>query len=133
MCDSMNGYELAGTPLQSSNETTWQWFKPKKGQESKVTLQRLDKQQLKRQQRQLQNYCAQLIDKFEDDISTALQQGSNAAGGTHFSLVCTGKLALGHAPVLSYHIGVLPRSTLCKQQACIRMLHVVACSVSCLI
>ena len=115
MCDSMNGYELAGTTLESSKETTWHWFKPKKGQEGKVTSQRLDKQQLKRQQRQLQNYCAQLIDKFEDDISTALQQGSNAAGGTHFSLVCTitsGKLALGHTPALSCHIGGLPKVNL---------------------
>lgn len=127
MCDSMSGYELAGTTSESSNETTWHWSKPKKGQESKVTSQRLDKQQLKRQQRQLQNYCAQLIDKFEDDISAALQQGSNAAGETHFSLVCTitsGNLALDHAPALPYHIGGLPKvnfvqaASLCLHASC---------------
>ena len=83
MCDAMNEYELAGTTLESSNETTWHWFKPKTGQENKVELQKLNKQQLKRQQRQLQNYCAQLINKFEDDVSAALQQGSNAAGDVH--------------------------------------------------
>lgn len=95
MCDSMSEYELAGTVSQPINETTWHWVKPKQGQASNPQSQKLDKQQLKRQQRQLQNYCAQLIDKYEDDISAALQRGSNAAGEC--------PVQLWYAWTLNYH------------------------------
>lgn len=80
MCNSMIEYELAPTASGLENGTVWQWLKPKKGQGNNPKSQKLDKQQLKRQQKQLQNYCASLIDRFEDDISAALQQGSNAQG-----------------------------------------------------
>ena len=80
MCNSMTEYELAPTASGLNNGTVWLWLKPKKGKGNNPKSQKLDKQQLKRQQKQLQNYCASLIDRFEDDISAALQQGSNAQG-----------------------------------------------------
>ena len=45
----------------------------------------MDKAQLKRQQRQLQNFCAQLVDKHEEQLSTALQKGLDAEGNAYFA------------------------------------------------
>lgn len=81
MCDSMNEYELKGIVSGPKNDTNWQWAKSDPHNKVKdPQIQQLDKQQLKRQQRQLQNYCAQLLDTYEDNISAALQKGSNASG-----------------------------------------------------
>ena len=56
----------------------WQWLHSKSKRPSNAT--RIEKPQLKQQQRRLQNYCAQLIDKTEDKLSAALQKGLSSAG-----------------------------------------------------
>lgn len=80
LCDTVSKYELAGVPSDhaAGSQPTWQWLHPKSRQLSNST--RLGKAQLKQQQRRLQNDCAQLIDKAEDELSAALQKGLSSAG-----------------------------------------------------
>ncbi|KAL3138202.1 hypothetical protein ABBQ38_005425 [Trebouxia sp. C0009 RCD-2024] len=61
----------------AGSQSTWQWLPPKSKRLSNST--RLGKPQLKQQQRRLQNDCARLIDKAEDDLTTALQKGSSSS------------------------------------------------------
>lgn len=80
ICDSISEYELAGVVLDAaaSSEVSWQWLHPKSKHPENHT--KLDKPQSKQQQRWLQNYCAQLIDRSEESLSLALQQGQDSAG-----------------------------------------------------
>ena len=80
LCDAMSEYELAGVVSDTSaaSQVTWQWLHPKSKRPGNVT--KVDKPELKQQQRRLQNYCAQLIDKSEDGLSSALQKGLGSAG-----------------------------------------------------
>ncbi|KAL3138203.1 hypothetical protein ABBQ38_005425 [Trebouxia sp. C0009 RCD-2024] len=80
ICDTVSEYELAGvhTDHTAGSQSTWQWLPPKSKRLSNST--RLGKPQLKQQQRRLQNDCARLIDKAEDDLTTALQKGSSSSG-----------------------------------------------------
>lgn len=79
ICDAISEYELAGVASHpaADSKMTWQWLHPKGKRPSTST--RVEKPQLKQQQRRLQNYCAQLIDKSEDSLSAALQQGLSSA------------------------------------------------------
>ncbi|KAL3150170.1 hypothetical protein ABBQ32_000032 [Trebouxia sp. C0010 RCD-2024] len=79
ICDAVSEYELAGvhTDHTAGSQSTWQWLPPKSKKLSNST--RLGKSQLKQQQRRLQNDCARLIDKAEDDLTAALQKGSSSA------------------------------------------------------
>lgn len=78
ICDIISEYELAGVVSDPGSQPTWQWLHPKSKHSSNST--KLDKPQLKQQQRRLQNYCAQLIDKAEEGLSSALQKGLSSAG-----------------------------------------------------
>lgn len=88
VCDSMKDYELKSIATDLTDQAeAWQWIHPKHTQHRPLQDNTTDKAQLKQQQRRLQNYCAQLLDKYEEQMSAALQQGSSAEDLDH--LLCT--------------------------------------------
>ena len=94
VCDSMKDYELKSVATDNEHQAaTWQWLHPKHEQSRPPSNDRdskIDKAHLKQQQRRLQNYCAQMLDKYEDQLSAALQKGSAAEG----KLLCACKVKL---------------------------------------
>lgn len=79
ICDTVSEYELAGVVSDpTAGSPMWQWLHSRSKPPSNAT--KIEKPQLKQQQRRLQNYCAQLIDKTEDELSAALQKGLSSAG-----------------------------------------------------
>ncbi|KAL0020585.1 hypothetical protein WJX77_006442 [Trebouxia sp. C0004] len=88
VCESMKDYELRSVASDLIDQAeTWQWVHPKHTQHRPLPDSTIDKAQLKQQQRRLQNYCAQLLDKYEEKMSAALQNGSSAKDLDH--LLCT--------------------------------------------
>ncbi len=88
VCESMKDYELRPVASDLVDQAeTWQWVHPKHTQHRPLQDNTTEKAQLKQQQRQLQNYCAQLLDKYEEKMSEALQKGSSAEGNGA-ALVC---------------------------------------------
>lgn len=89
VCESMKDYELRSIATDLTDQAeTWQWVHPKHTQQRPLQNNTLDKAQLKQQQRRLQNYCAQLLDKYEEKMSAALQKGSSAKGDGATLCVC---------------------------------------------
>ncbi len=87
----MKDYELTRLDSDLDDQASaWQWVHPKSHQKRPPKHAKLEKAQLKQQQRKLQNYCAQTLDKHEDQLSAALQQGSSAEGkcGVRILLLC---------------------------------------------
>lgn len=77
----MRDYELAGVASDLGDQAvSWQWMHPKHARKRPPKQSNIIKPQMKQQQRRLQNYCAQLVDRHEDELSLALQQGLSAGG-----------------------------------------------------
>lgn len=88
----MKDYELKSVATDNEHQAaTWQWLHPKHEQRRPPNNDRdskIDKAHLKQQQRRLQNYCAQMLDKYEDQLSAALQKGSAAEGKQPIPCAC---------------------------------------------
>ena len=104
VCESMKDYELRSIATDLTDQAeTWQWIHPKHTQHRPLQDNTTDKAQLKQQQRRLQNYCAQLLDKYEEKMSAALQQGSSAKGDGA-SLVCARIACYLSLPLCTLHL-----------------------------
>ena len=71
---------MAVTSSSNASDHSWHWYQSKHQQKRPTRYAKLDKAQQKQQQRQLQNYCGQLVDKHEEALTTALQKGLSTQG-----------------------------------------------------
>lgn len=122
VCDSMKDYELKSIATDLTDQAeAWQWIHPKHTQHRPLQDNTTDKAQLKQQQRRLQNYCAQLLDKYEEQMSAALQQGSSAEGDSA-ALVCASIACYLSLPLCTLHLQMVRGlEVYAKQQVCVLM------------
>eukprot|EP00884_Botryococcus_braunii_P014551 jgi/Botrbrau1/23097/Bobra.0243s0034.1 len=72
LCDSMLEYEFAASPATNDTPAQWQWVK---SSESKlVGWTRLDKAEKLTRRKELEFYCARLVEVHEDTISAAVRK-----------------------------------------------------------